>query len=193
MADAPNEDVPERAWHVPIKLENVPETGRHVEMAADAPTREAIAAFADVNSVPALRASFDVTRHGKDGLRVSGEVRATVGQTCIVTLEPMETEIVEAVDVIYEPPASDAASIRAASANPGATAAPVFADEEDPPEPLVGGIADLGALATEFLLLGIDPYPRKPDATFEQPSANTGELGPFAALARLKRGDDGGK
>jgi len=192
MADAPNEDVPERAWHVPVRLDDVPETGRHLEMVADAPTRGAIAAFADVDAVPALSASFDVTRHGKHGLRVSGEVRARVGQTCIVTLEPMESEIVEAVDVLYEPPASDAASVRAA-ANPGAIGTPVFADEEDPPEPLVNGIADLGALATEFLLLGIDPYPRKPDATFEQPLENTGESGPFAALARLKRGDDGGK
>ena len=30
------------------------------------------------------------------------------------------------------------------------------------PEPLIGGIVDLGALATEFLILGLDPYPRKP-------------------------------
>ena len=193
MADAPNEDVPERAWHVPIRLEDVPETGRRVEMVADAPTREAIAAFADVDAVPALSASFDVVRRGKDGLRVSGEVRARVGQTCVVTLEPMESEIVETVDVLYEPPVADAAPVRTASTHPGATGSPVFEDAEDPPEPLIDGIADLGALATEFLLLGIDPYPRKPDASFEQPSANTGESGPFAALARLKHGDDGGK
>ena len=35
------------------------------------------------------------------------------------------------------------------------------------PEPLHDGAVDLGAVATEFLLLGIDPYPRKPDAVFE--------------------------
>ena len=26
---------------------------------------------------------------------------------------------------------------------------------------LVGGTVDLGAIATEFLILGLDPYPRK--------------------------------
>ena len=35
-------------------------------------------------------------------------------------------------------------------------------EADDSPEPLVGGAVDLGAVATEFLVLGIDPYPRKP-------------------------------
>ena len=38
---------------------------------------------------------------------------------------------------------------------------------EDPPEPIVNGAIDLGALAAEFLMLGLDPYPRKPGAVFE--------------------------
>ncbi len=37
----------------------------------------------------------------------------------------------------------------------------------DDPEPLVGGTIDLGALAIEFLIVGLDPYPRKPGAVFE--------------------------
>jgi hypothetical protein len=193
MAGQANKSVPEHVWRVPLRLEDVPETGRHIELTADAALREAVAEFAGVNAVAALSATFDVARRGKDGLRVSGEVRARVGQTCVVTLEPMESEIVEPVDVIYEPPQAEVAPQRAAPATPGATGSPGFDEEEDPPEPLVDGIADLGALATEFLLLGIDPYPRKPGATFEQPAANTQESGPFAALLRLKRGGDGEK
>ena len=34
------------------------------------------------------------------------------------------------------------------------------------PERLIGDVVDLGALATEFLILGLDPYPRKAGATF---------------------------
>ena len=37
----------------------------------------------------------------------------------------------------------------------------------DEAEPLIGGSVDLGALATEFLILGLDPYPRKPGAVFQ--------------------------
>ena len=55
----------------------------------------------------------------------------------------------------------------------------------DEPEPLVDGVADLGAAATEFLLLAIDPYPRKPDAVFEPPktedSGATSVRGPGGA------------
>src|SRR5271156_3377550 len=54
------------------------------------------------------------------------------------------------------------------------------------PEPLIGGVVDLGALATEFLILGLDPYPRKPGAVFELPQDVKPEPGPFAALAGLK-------
>ena len=58
----------------------------------------------------------------------------------------------------------------------------------DEPEPLIGNSVDLGALATEFLILGIDPYPRKSEATFEPPSARDDPAThPFAALAALSK------
>jgi hypothetical protein len=62
---------------------------------------------------------------------------------------------------------------------------------EEEPEPLFGDTVDLGALATEFLMLGIDPYPRKPGAVFEAQTAQDETDHPFAALARLRRGRGG--
>ena len=58
----------------------------------------------------------------------------------------------------------------------------------DGPEPLIGGAVDLGAIAIEFLILGIDPYPRKPGAVFEASPAGDDPAKPFAALAALKKG-----
>ncbi len=58
------------------------------------------------------------------------------------------------------------------------------------PEPLVDGVVDLGALATEFLILGLDPYPRKPGAVFQPPQDSKPDGGPFAALAGLTKGRD---
>ena len=53
-------------------------------------------------------------------------------------------------------------------------------------EELVDGAIDLGAIAIEFLILGIDPYPRKADAVFEAPAAGDDPAAhPFAALAAL--------
>jgi len=52
---------------------------------------------------------------------------------------------------------------------------------------------DLGALAIEFLVLGIDPYPRKAGAQFEAPAeANDPTDHPFAVLGVLKK-DSGSK
>jgi len=59
------------------------------------------------------------------------------------------------------------------------------------PEPLIGGAVDLGAIATEFLVLGVDPYPRKPGAVFDPPQDHKPDGGPFAALAKLTKGGDG--
>jgi hypothetical protein len=56
---------------------------------------------------------------------------------------------------------------------------------------LVGGVVDLGAVATEFLTLGIDPYPRKPGAEFAAPPAADNTPKPFAGLAALKNKQGG--
>lgn len=39
-------------------------------------------------------------------------------------------------------------------------------------------------------MLGLDPYPRKPDAVFRPPPDEEPDPGPFAALAGLKDGLD---
>ena len=63
--------------------------------------------------------------------------------------------------------------------------------EEDGPDPLIGGVVDLGALAGEFLTLALDPYPRKPGAAFEEPAPAVPEESPFSALSKRETGADG--
>jgi hypothetical protein len=62
---------------------------------------------------------------------------------------------------------------------------------DEAPEPLLGDTVDLGAIATEFLILGIDLYPRKSDAVFQAPPIEDKTEHPFAALATLRRGQGG--
>jgi hypothetical protein len=61
----------------------------------------------------------------------------------------------------------------------------------DAPEPLIGNSVDLGAIASEFLMLAIDPYPRKSGVAFEPPAKEVDTGGPFAALAALKKKESG--
>jgi hypothetical protein len=164
-------------WSVPVTLAEVPDTGLHVELEAPEPVRAKLAELAGLRTLPRLTAMFDVTRRGA-GLHVAGHVTATAGQTCVVTLEPIENAIEEDVDLLFQPGAPPAPSVGDHRAE----------TEQEPPEPLVGDTIDLGEIASEFLVLGIDPYPRKPGAEFSSPAADSAGEHPFAALAVLKKG-----
>ena len=59
--------------------------------------------------------------------------------------------------------------------------------ERDPPEPIVNGRIDLGAVTAEFLALGLDPYPRKPGVAYEPAPERDPADSPFAALAKMKK------
>jgi uncharacterized metal-binding protein YceD (DUF177 family) len=170
----------ERPWSATIRLDEVGETRRHVELEASEAVRTALAGPARVDAVERLVVRFDLTRRGRDCLHVSGEVSGTVRQTCVVTLEPFENEINETIEVDFAPPpesANSAAEIDVAAAASG-----------DEIEPLIDGAVDLGLLATEFFILGIDPYPRKPGAAFDAPkSAADPADHPFARLAALQK------
>jgi uncharacterized metal-binding protein YceD (DUF177 family) len=171
-------------WSVPVALPDIPDTGRRFELAADEDTRAALAKLAGLRALPRLEAAFDVTHHGRNGLRVTGVVAGLAGQNCVVTLEPMENKVEEHVDLIFLPP-------RQPSAEDDETTSEAEAANRDTLEPLVANAVDLGAVATEFLLLGIDPYPRKPEAKFEPPPTEDAAAHPFAALAALKKGQGG--
>lgn len=173
-------------WRVPVAVEDIAETGQHFALVADEAVRAGIARMVGLRELPRLQADFDVTRQSAGGLRVTARVSATVGQTCVVSLEPLDNEIEEDIDLVFVPPVAGQAAEEAA-ADGEQRAEPRWDDLE----PLIGGVVDLGALATEFLLLGIDPYPRKPGASFEAPQERGPEAGPFAALAGWSKGRDG--
>lgn len=159
-------------WSVPVSIEAIPETGGHYEIVADEPTRAAIAAWAGLRSLPEFGAAFDLMPRGA-GARLTGTVKGRVGQTCVVTLEPVENQLEEAVDLSFVPQ--------------GAAGRTAVAEPEEAREPLVGGTIDLGAVATEFLVLGLDPYPRKPGVVFQPPAPAEAGPRPFDVLAALKK------
>ena len=160
-------------WSVPVLVDELPETGAHYEISADAPAREAIATMAGLRGVAQLAATFDVAQRGA-GVQVIGEVVGRVGQTCVVTLEPIENEVRERVDLIFEPPAEAESGRRRKGS-------------DELPEPLQNGVIDLGTIAIEFLVLGLDPYPRKPGVEFKAPTADKAGESPFVALEKLKK------
>ena len=164
-------------WSVPVAVDNIPETGLHIEAEAPAEVRAQLVKLANLRDLPHLSAVFDLTRRG-GGVHVAGQVKARVGQTCVVTLEPLENDLDEPINVLFAPRLEVAAKDDGADRTAG---------DEEPPEPLIEGKVDLGAVATEFLLLGIDPYPRKAGAEFVAVKTADDSARPFAALEALKK------
>lgn len=169
-------------WSVPVTVAQIPDTGLHRDIEAGPATRDAMAAAAGLREILSASASLDVTPKGEGRVHVSGRVRARIGQTCVVTLDPIENDIDEPIDLIFAPP--EQIPELADLVN---EAAERDSEIPDPPEPIVNGVIDLGRLATDALFLGVDPYPRKPDAVFEPPVvAADPEDHPFAALKALQ-------
>lgn len=169
-------DVP--AFSRPIRAADVPAEGKTVEIVADAAERAALARTFGLIGIEQFSAAFDLRRTRAGGVGLSGRLDADVRQTCVVTLEPFEEHVADDIDVVFVPedetPAAD--------------------DSDEDTEVLVDGRLDLGAVASEFLALALDPHPRKPGAVFEAvKDRESDRISPFAglgaAVGATKRGD----
>lgn len=167
-------------WRAPVMVMQIPDAGLHREIEANEAERAALAVLGELNDITSAKASFDLTPLSGSRIQVTGRVRASVGQTCVVTLEPMQSSIDETVDLMFVPPEQ----IRELSETVDDDGEP---DPGDPPEAIQNGMIDLGRVAADALFLGINPYPRKPEAVFE-PVVETDDPSehPFAALGALK-------
>jgi len=130
-------------WSVPVTVAQIPEAGLHRDIEADAAEREAMAEVAGLREILSAHAALDVTPRSGGRVHVGGHVRARIGQTCVVTLDPIESEIDEPIDLIFAPPEQipQLADLVDESVESGA-------EIPDPPEPIVNGVIDLGRLAS---------------------------------------------
>jgi len=169
-------------WKAPVIVAQLPDTGLHRDIEADASARIALADIAGLREILSANAALDVTPIGRGRVHVTGRVRARVGQTCVVSLDPIESDIDEAIDLIFAPSEQIPELADLVDEVAGS-------DEEppDPLEPIENGVIDLGRLATDALFLGIDPYPRRPGAVFDPPAIPPDPQDhPFAALKALQ-------
>jgi uncharacterized metal-binding protein YceD (DUF177 family) len=183
---------PSRAdpWRAYVPVAQIPDTGLHRDIEADDAARRAMAEVAGLREVAFARGSFDLRHRSGDQVHITGRVKAKIGQTCVVTLEPLESEIDETIDLVFAPSKQSLPQTHPED-DDNDEDGPI--ETGDAPEPIVDGVIDLGRLATDVLFLAIDPYPRKEGAVFEaQVTAADPEDHPFAALKALKADPDKG-
>lgn len=173
-----------------VNTNRVVDKDETITVAPDAAGLDAIAAAYDLVSMRDLQARFTLKPYRKAGVRVVGPVRASITQTCVVTLEPFDSDLALDVDRTFEPASSRPRKIRDLNDD-----GEIEIDLEtlDPPDLVVDGVLDLGAVICEELALSLDPFPRKPGVEFQgggaevEPEQETDkEPSPFAALEALK-------
>jgi Large ribosomal RNA subunit accumulation protein YceD len=160
-------------------IEDIPPAGLSVERVADAEERERLKAALDLGGLPELRARYQITPLSFGRHKLVGELAAVVDQTCVVSLEPVRSEVADTYAATYWP----------AEAMPEPAKGQVALDAEPDPEAIVDGRIDVGRIVFESLAAAIDPFPRVPGAVFDgplsTPAAQKSES-PFAVLASLK-------
>ena len=132
-----------------------------------------------------LKAGKDVGGCLIEGCRGHFEITAKLLQTCVVSLEQIETVVVERFDQEFSSKGGHRptlVSIDQASEDP-------FADE--PPMKIIKGKTQLGPLVYQYLSMAIDANPRKPGTEFEEKRANGDEVeekppSPFNVLEQFK-------
>ncbi len=166
----------------PQKADQVSAAGLTRDIAATVPECRALAMRLGVLDVSALSANLRLkSLGGGKRVRVDGVLTAQVIQACVVTLDPVPATIEERFTLFF------------AEEDPGDAGGDVdiFMDEDDPPDPIIDGIIDLGELVTEHLALALDPFPRKGGIQFEsgddEPEPVVEKSSPFAVLASLRK------
>lgn len=171
---------PSSALSARIDLYHLGDEPRDMTLEADEAARAAIAAQLGIPAVGVLTGHFRLVRVGEGRVDSRLDLVASVTQTCVVSLEPVEQTIAERSALVLL--AEDAADRLDATA----------AIDPDAPDEIVaeGSVIDLGVILVEQLALALDPYPRCQDA--EPPAAASAGDGadrphPFAALGRLRQ------
>jgi uncharacterized metal-binding protein YceD (DUF177 family) len=168
--------LPALPYSEPVRLHQVP-GGVKRTLEPDAATRARIVKALDLASLDAFTAEMDLAP-SPAGWRLSGRVRASLAQTCGITLEPLPLEIDASFALtLAEAVEEDSEEI-------------VITLDDESPDLIENGQIDLGQYAVEQLALRLDPFPRKPGAEFVQPP-EPAEISPFAVLKQLRPSDEG--
>ena len=127
-------------------------------------------------------AHYKIRTLGGGKYRLTGTCATDVTLACVVTLEPIDSPVTVDIDVEFVPKA-DTSIPR--NYEPSEELEVLALPET---EVIENDQLDVGRVVYEALAAAIDPYPRKPGATFEweAPQETSAETNPFAVLATLK-------
>ena len=175
----------------PVDVSRLGKAGRRESIEATPAELKALAARMKLPAIHSLSARLEILPWKKGKIRVHGQLRASLDQECVRTLDIFTSTLEAPVERLYAPDegmtARRAEDAREVEIDPLA---------EDEPDTLRGGKIDLGELVAETLALSLDPWPKKPGTDFTDYSTDgkaAAEPGkkpsPFAGLEALRKKD----
>jgi uncharacterized metal-binding protein YceD (DUF177 family) len=170
---------PEFARLIPVDRIGLKEKSFDID--ADAKERKALAQRLGIPEVRKVAAQISLKLiRGGSVVLLKGRVQAGLVQNCVVTLDPVDTEVDEEFTLTYS-----------VESKHGPSEVVVDLAEEDPPEPVENGQIDIGEAAAEHLALAMDPFPRAPGVSFQAPPETPIEepkkANPFEVLATPRK------
>jgi hypothetical protein len=162
-------------------LSGLSDAGFELAVTASPDELRRLAEWAGVDAVSRLEARIRVSPRSRSEFLLETNFEADVLQTCVVTLEPLQSHIVRSFTrTVRLVPG------RLRHADRGGLVPPAAA-EDDVPDEIESLRYDLAAPLREEFALAIDPYPRAPGAAFELPGDDAGPENPFTVLEKLKQ------
>jgi uncharacterized metal-binding protein YceD (DUF177 family) len=159
-----------------VRIDQISAHGTELTIEARPEERRALADRFDLVDISSLTATIKLKAiAGGTLFRLSATLKASVIQTCVVSLEPVPEEIDDRFSMTF-----------GGGIEEDGGEIDLSLDEEDPPEPVVDGGIDIGEAVAEHLALALDPFPRKPGTEYVAPQEPEPEPekrpSPFAAL-----------
>lgn len=158
-----------------VILSELPPRGLELQLVPTERERALLAERLDILSLDRLEATLRISGERDSELfLVQGEVEATLVQHCVVTMEPVTT------------PIAFSFSRQLTTREPeGGQSTVIDPEAEDEPDYVADGIADVGEILTEELILALPPYPRTTEAAVPLAVSTGRDDHPFKVLGSL--------
>ena len=170
-----------------VRANELGKAGISLEINPTEEEREALAERLGIIGLPELSGEIEVKRWRKGGAKLVAHVKATMRRKCVVSLEEFDASFEGDFEARFASPTDEIGMA-------GDLEGELFLDPEndDPPEVLDGDKLDAGEAVAQFLVLNLDPYPRRPGVEFEENVEEPQKTSPFAVLEGLKGDGSGG-
>ena len=189
-----SKEIVETEWSYFVDVDSLQDSRTELVITPDADAAKRLCQRLNLTSLNGLEARLILNHPPKSmNVHVEGRIKAQVEQPCVVTLEPVISDIEEEFEAWFadhESAVQLAKARKERMAEKGHAEVPMLEEVEDP-EAIIDGKIDLGELVTQYLSLAINPYPHAEGVEFEVGDDAVKAQGnvlnnPFAALKDWK-------